>query len=161
MKRLTPVLLVEDLDAALPFWTERLGFTVVTEVPVDPTRDPEGQPTGFAILAHGPVEVMLQSRASAEQDAPGLVAGTLAKDGVGLFLEVEGGLAPWLERLAGCDIAVPERRTFYGAHEIGVRTPDGCLVMLAAFDGSAEGGGDSSSGGSGGDGAGGGGSGGA
>lgn len=31
----------------------------------------------------------------------------------------------------GCDIAVPRRRTFYGADEIGVRAPGGHVLLFA------------------------------
>ncbi len=57
MKKLTPVLMVEEIEPCLPFWVERLGFQKVTEVP-------EGDKLGFVILAKGNVQVMYQSRAS-------------------------------------------------------------------------------------------------
>lgn len=35
MKKLTPVLYVESIEPALPFWEDRLGFQRVVEVPRD------------------------------------------------------------------------------------------------------------------------------
>jgi len=37
-----------------------------------------------------------------------------------------------LKRVAGCEIALPERTTFYGMREIVVREPGGHLVCFAA-----------------------------
>jgi hypothetical protein len=48
-----------------------------------------------------------------------------------LFIEVDD-LDPILTAVRGCDIAVPERTTFYGMREIGVRAPGGFLVVFAA-----------------------------
>jgi hypothetical protein len=38
-----------------------------------------------------------------------------------------------IERLEGAEIAVPRRRTFYGADEIYVRTVGGHMIGFAAF----------------------------
>jgi uncharacterized glyoxalase superfamily protein PhnB len=124
VKKLTPVLIVDAVEPCLPFWVDRLGFTVQTEVP-------EGDRLGFAILVHGPVEVMVQSRASVAKDVPALAAESFRS---ALFVEVED-LAPILAAVAGLEVVVPERRTFYGAHEIGVRDPAGNVVTFARFGG--------------------------
>ncbi len=50
MKKLTPVLLVEEIEPCLAFWVERLGFQKVTEVP-------EGNKLGFVILVKDCVTV--------------------------------------------------------------------------------------------------------
>jgi len=129
-KKLTPVLLVERVEDALPFWTERLGFTIGPSVPLD-----DGS-TGFVILSSGGVEVMLQSRASVLADEPGLAKGPFAKDGVGLFIEVDD-LDPVLRAVEASvaagesEIVVHDRRTFYGMREVGVLAPGGCVVVFA------------------------------
>ena len=60
MKRLSPVLLVEDFEESLQFWNQQLGFEVTVQVAEDPENDPQG-PAGFAILEYGAVQLMLQS----------------------------------------------------------------------------------------------------
>ena len=40
---------------------------------------------------------------------------------------------PRLGRVEGCEARAPQRQAFYGADEIGVRTPDGAPPMLASF----------------------------
>ena len=64
--KLTPVLYVDQIDASLPFWTDRLGFEKTVEVP-------EENGLGFVILVHGNIEVMLQTWESLEKDAAHLV----------------------------------------------------------------------------------------
>ena len=63
MKRLTPVLYVEEIEPVLDFW-KRLGFEVTAEVP-------EGDQLGFVILQSGPVELMYQTRTSVEKECAG------------------------------------------------------------------------------------------
>lgn len=122
MKKLTPVLYVEEIEGCLPFW-ERLGFEKTVEVP-------EGDRMGFAILVNGPVEVMYQTRASVENDVPEIASTPMG--GALLYIEVEDLDA--VERaLEGVDRVIPRRKTFYGADEFGVREPGGNLVSFAQF----------------------------
>ncbi|MGH6782478.1 MAG: hypothetical protein ACREB5_10280 [Sphingomonadaceae bacterium] len=122
MKKLTPVLFVEAIEPCLLFWTERLGFAKTVEVP-------EGDKLGFVILVKDSVEVMYQTYASAEKDIPGLVRKPIVP-GTFLYVEVTG-LDDIKQRLAGVKLEVPERKTFYGAREIGVREPGGSLILFA------------------------------
>ena len=124
MNKLTPNLIVDSIEACLPFWCERLGFARTVEVPA-------GAALGFVILEHGAVEVMLQSRASVEGDVPPLAAGAHRS---ALYVEVDD-LAPIRAALAGWPEIVPERTTFYGAREILVRDPAGNAVVFAKHDG--------------------------
>ncbi len=124
MKKLTPVIFVETIEPVLPFWTDRLGFTLVMSLP-------EGDQMGFAILASGPVEVMYQSRASVAKDVPALALDPFVSR-THLFIEVES-LGDYLPRLQGAKVVVPQRKTFYGAEEIGIRAPCGTTVILAEF----------------------------
>ncbi|HEX2190558.1 MAG TPA: VOC family protein [Longimicrobiaceae bacterium] len=123
MLKLTPVLYVEAIEPALPFWTDRLGFEKTAEVP-------EGDRLGFVILRKGGVEVMYQTRASVQGDVPEL-AGT-PMGGSLLFVQVEDLDA--VERaLEGIAPVVPRRKTFYGADELIVREPAGNVVTFAQF----------------------------
>ncbi len=122
LKKLTPVLFVEKIEPCLPFWVERLGFQKTVEVP-------EGETLGFVILERDGVEVMLQSRASVAKDVPALAAEPSRSF---LYVEVTA-LDDIKRRLAGAEVVVPERKTFYGATEIGVRDPAGNVVVFSAF----------------------------
>jgi uncharacterized glyoxalase superfamily protein PhnB len=120
MKKLTPVLVVETIEKSLPFWCDRLGFTRQVEVP-------HGDRLGFVILVSGPVELMLQSRASVKDDVPSM-AGEAHRSA--LYIEVED-LAPLRKATEGLPRLFEERTTFYGAREIGVRDPEGNAVLFA------------------------------
>jgi hypothetical protein len=124
VKKLTPVLCVDSIEPCLEFWVNRLGFKRTVEVP-------EGNTLGFVILEQGSVEVMLQSRDSLRKDMPSLAEKPFESSGVALFVEVDD-LDPLLKAVRGYDIAVPERTTFYGMREIGVRAPGGFLIVFAA-----------------------------
>lgn len=131
MKKITPVLFVESLEPCLGFWVDRLGFEIIAEVPTDPSKDPAGQSVGFIILTRDDVTVMLQTRASVDLDIPGALSGPLSSNGVSLYVEVDD-LAPILIAIEGCEVTLPERTTFYGKHEIGVRSPGGFSIVFAA-----------------------------
>jgi uncharacterized glyoxalase superfamily protein PhnB len=123
VKKLTPVLVVDEIESCLPFWVERLGFAKVAEVP-------EGTKLGFVILSKDGVEVMYQTRESIEKDIPALVPGRVSARPITLFIEVSDIGA--IERaLAGVEIVMPRRRTFYGMEEVGVREPGGNPVIFA------------------------------
>jgi len=123
MKKLTPVLLVEEVEPCLSFWEERLGFERTIQVP-------DGERLGFAAVQKGNVEVMYQSRSSVAADIPVLAQGKFERTGLGLFIEVES-LDVVLPMLEGVEILVPERKTFYGAREVFVRAPCGTVVGFA------------------------------
>jgi len=122
VKRLTPILFVEKIEPVLPFWTEQLGFVKTVEVP-------EGNRLAFLILQQGSVEVMYQTYASAAKDLPA-IAPEVEKGPTFLYLEVES-LDALKPALGSADIYLPERNTFYGAREIGVRDPAGHFLTFA------------------------------
>jgi hypothetical protein len=125
MKRLTPVLVVEAIEPVLPFWVDRLGFTVTTEVPHD-------DHIGFVILQKGNIELMYQTLASVAADVGAI--GEHPLRGTALFIEVEDVNA--IEKaLQGIDPITPRRKTFYGADELIVREPGGNVVTFAQFGG--------------------------
>lgn len=129
MKKLTPIITVESVEPCLPFWTERLGFALTAQVP-------EGDHMGFAMLQHGAVEVMYQTRSSMAADAPQLAAAQVGERNL-LFIEV-ADVEDVARRLEGVEVVVPMRTTFYGAKELFVRAPCGSIVGFAEF--AAEGG---------------------
>lgn len=121
--KITPVLMVEEIERSLPFWVDRMGFVKTVDVP-------EGDRLGFAILVRDGAELMLQTIESIRKDTPQFVPAGNSHD-VGLFIEVED-FADILKRLDGYPTALSERTTFYGMREIGVREPSGHIVTFAA-----------------------------
>jgi hypothetical protein len=124
IESLTPVLVVDRIEPSLPFWEEGLGFQRLAEVPHE-------DHLGFVMLGRGSVMVMLQTRASVEADLP-VGAGPFGAGPTFLFVKVPA-LDPFVDSPPpGSTVAVPRRTTFYGMDEIGYRTPDGTIVVLAA-----------------------------
>jgi len=120
--RITPVLLVDTIESSLPFWTERIGFEKIVEVP-------DGERLGFVILMREGAELMLQTMESVRKDEPKFADGTGSRV-TSLFIEVND-FEDVLRRLRGYPIAMEERTTFYGMREIGVFDPGGHIVIFA------------------------------
>lgn len=121
--KITPVLVVDEIERCLAVWVDRLGFEKTVEVP-------EGERLGFVILVKDGAEVMLQTRASVENDH-GKMAGTGSSS---LFLEVSD-FGDVRKRVEGLEVVIPERVTFYGMREIAIREPGGHLLCFAAREG--------------------------
>ncbi len=122
VKKLTPVLFVDKIEPVLLFWTRHLGFIKTVEVP-------EGAQLGFVILQQGNVEVMYQTYASADKDVPA-VAADVRKGPTFLYIEVDN-LDALKPALLSADVYLPERNTFYGSREIGVRDPAGHFLTFS------------------------------
>jgi len=121
VNKLTPVLLVEEVEPCVEFW-QRLGFVKTVEVP-------EGNKLGFVILQKGNLEVMYQSYSSVEKDfgSNPLLA---HKGPTFLYVEV-ASLDDTMAAMKGAEVVMPVRTTFYGAKEIGYRDPGGHMVTFA------------------------------
>ena len=123
MRKLTPILLVEEIEPCLPFWVDRLGFKTLAEMP-------EGDKLGFVILARDGVEIMYQTRALMAKDIPDLAGGAVPGSTI-LYVDV-ASIEDTLERLEGVDVLVPLRQTTYGRAEIFVREPAGNVIAFTA-----------------------------
>ena len=121
--KITPVLVVDEIEPSLKFWVGQLGFEKTVEVP-------DGDKLGFVILQKEGTEVMLQTRASIQKDA-GPAADAVLTSGSNLYIEVDN-FAEALERVKGAEVLVPERTTFYGMREIWVREPGRHVLGFAA-----------------------------
>jgi uncharacterized glyoxalase superfamily protein PhnB len=121
--KITPVLIVDEIERSLPFWADRMGFEKIVEVP-------EGDKLGFIILTKDGAELMLQTTASVQKDTPQFVPANGVSQAA-LFIEVTD-FEDILKCLNGYPVAMPERIAFYGMREIGVREPNGNVVVFAA-----------------------------
>jgi uncharacterized glyoxalase superfamily protein PhnB len=124
VRKITPILFVKEIEPVLPFWLEKLAFTKTIEVP-------EGTKLAFVALKSGDAEIMYQTHASADHDLPSISA-DVRKGPTFLYVEVEN-LEAIKSALRGAEIYLPERTTFYGAREIGVKDPAGHFITFAQF----------------------------
>jgi len=124
VKKITAILFVEEVEPCAQFWAERLGFEKTAEVP-------DGDKLAFAILQKGGAEIMYQTYASVEKDDPHTAA--LARKGpTFLYIEVDD-LAATMAATAGAEVVMPERATFYGSREFGIKDPAGHILTFAQF----------------------------
>jgi len=124
IKKITAVLLVDEIEPCAEFWVERLGFAKTIEVP-------EGERLGFLAMQQGSVEIMYQSFASVQKDSA-FLAQQYRRGPTFLYIEVDS-LDELIAATKGAKVVMPERKTFYGAREIGVTDPAGHVLTFAEF----------------------------
>jgi uncharacterized glyoxalase superfamily protein PhnB len=129
VKKITPVLFVEEVEPCAKFWMDRLGFEKTVEVP-------EGSKLAFAILQKDRVELMYQSYASADRDSAA-TSQAARKGPTFLYVEVEN-LNEIIGAIKGAEVFAPVRETFYGTREIIVKEPGGHIVTFAQFIGAQQ-----------------------
>jgi uncharacterized glyoxalase superfamily protein PhnB len=123
VKRITPVLLVKEVEPLIPFWVDRLGFTKTVEVP-------HGAKLGFVVFQKGSAEVMYQTYGSVQEDAPKEVAATAGKGPSYLYMEVDN-LDAVLAAMKDVHMVMPVRTAFYGMKEFSVQDPGGHFITFA------------------------------
>ena len=123
VKRITPVLLVKEIEPLIPFWANRLGFAKTVEVP-------DGNKLGFVIFQKGSVEVMYQTYSSVEKDAPPAMSAEARKGPTYLYMEVDD-LDAVLAAKKHLRLVLPVRTAFYGMKEFAVQDPGGHFITFA------------------------------
>jgi uncharacterized glyoxalase superfamily protein PhnB len=122
--KLTPNLVVRDVQATLHFYLSVLGFEQGMTVPDVP-------PYVFASVCHGNVEIFFNDQKAVAEDYP-----RLAQDPLGgtltLFLECEG-IEEVLASVqkAGAKIVLPLKTQFYGMREFAFQDPEGWIITVA------------------------------
>jgi uncharacterized glyoxalase superfamily protein PhnB len=123
--KLTPNLVVRDVEAALHFYQSVLGFQPGMTVPDAP-------PYVFGSVTNGSgVEIFFNDQKAVGEDYP-----PLAKDPLGgtltLFLECEG-IEDVLKAVenAGAKIVMPLKTQFYGMREFAFEDPERWIVTMA------------------------------
>jgi hypothetical protein len=123
LKKLTTLLIVDAIEPCLAAW-QALGYAVVMRVPDTGTL-------GFAILASGAGELMLQTRASLQEDLPAVAT---SRPSFLLYADVPS-LEEAMAALGSATVLVPRRQTFYGATEAWVQLEGGAVLGLSEHAG--------------------------
>jgi lactoylglutathione lyase len=123
VKKLTPNLVVSNVERSVAFYCDVLGFTLAQKVP-------DESPLVFAAVQSGNVEVFLNAPEPAMAEYPAFksrpIGGTLT-----LFMEVEG-IKPLHDALAGrVNVVMPLERKWYGVTEFAITDPDGYVITFA------------------------------
>jgi lactoylglutathione lyase len=122
-KKLTPNLIVANVERSLAFYVDTLGFARGMTVP-------EQSPLVFASVTSGPVEIFLNDAATAVKEYPAFAGKPLGATGT-MFIEVEGVDALHDRLNASVKIVMPIVTQFYGMREFAIADPDGYIITFA------------------------------
>ncbi len=122
--RLTPNLVVRDIERSIRFYCDVLDLELDKHVPEQP-------PFVFASVRGGGVEIFLNEHSSVVEEYPAFkdvpLGGTLT-----LYLMMQGIDALHDEiRANGTKILMPIETKFYGVREFAIADPDGYVITLA------------------------------
>jgi catechol 2,3-dioxygenase-like lactoylglutathione lyase family enzyme len=124
--KLTPNLLVEDVERSLRFYEDVLGFARGFTVP-------EARPFVFGSVVSGPVEIFFNEKNTAAKEYPGFAGKSLGISGT-MFIELSesGSIEPLHDRLkAIVPIVMPLVTQWYGVKEFAIADPDGYVITFA------------------------------
>jgi catechol 2,3-dioxygenase-like lactoylglutathione lyase family enzyme len=124
--KLTPNLLVADVERSLAFYTNVLGFERGLTVP-------EQSPFVFGSVVSGPIEIFFNERETAAKEYPGFGGKPLGISGT-MFIELQG--SGHIERLhdqlkAVVPIVMELVTQWYGVKEFAIADPDGYVITFA------------------------------
>jgi uncharacterized glyoxalase superfamily protein PhnB len=122
-KKLTPNVMVEDVERTLSFYKDTLSFTVLATVP-------EHAPFDWAMINRDDVTLMLQSRASLGGEVSALadmpIGGSLT------FYTDVTNVPVWYERLKDqVEIVQELHTTFYNTREFAFRDCNGYILAFS------------------------------
>ena len=121
--KITPNLLVANVERSLAFYVDTLGFARGMTVP-------DASPFAFASVTSGPVEIFFNDAAGAVQEYPGFAGKPIGCTGT-LFIELQG-IDAFHERLEpSVKIVMPIETKFYGMREFAIEDPDGYVTTFA------------------------------
>jgi uncharacterized glyoxalase superfamily protein PhnB len=123
-KKLTPNLVVRDVEASLNFYRNLLGFDLGFTVP-------EQAPYVFGSVTSGPVEIFFNDHKLVAEEYPALGAQPIGGS-LTLYIEVEG-IAELHQKLQqhGVTITMPMKDQFYGMREFAFEAPEGWIITFA------------------------------
>jgi len=122
-KKLTPNLLVANVEQSLAFYVDTLGFERGMTVP-------DQSPLVFASVSSGAVEIFLNDAATAVKEYPGFGGRPIGATGT-LFIEVDGVDALHDQLKPSVNIVMPIVTQFYGMREFAIEDPDGYVITFA------------------------------
>ena len=122
-KKLTPNLLVANVERSLAFYEGVLGFERGFTVP-------EQSPFAFASVTGGPVEIFFNDAAGAIKEYPGFGGKPIGATGT-MYIEVEGVDALHDRLRPTVPIVMPLVTQFYGMREFAIEDPDGYVITFA------------------------------
>ena len=123
IKKLTPNLVVRNVEASLKFYREILGLEKTISVP-------DESPYIFAAVSNGAVEIFFNDQKTVAAELPKLAAAIGAS--LTLYMEVNS-LQAVFDRVqkAGAKVSMPVTEQFYGMKEFAFEDGDGYTITIA------------------------------
>ncbi len=121
--KITPNLIVSNVERSVAFYTEVLGFARGMTVP-------EQAPFVFASVTSGPVEIFLNDTATVAKENPQM-GGLAFGGGNTMFVEVEEIDALHDRLRPQVRIVMPIVTQWYGMREFAIVDPDGYVITFA------------------------------
>jgi uncharacterized glyoxalase superfamily protein PhnB len=124
--KLTPNLLVANVERSLSFYIDVLGFERGMTVP-------EQSPFVFAAVTSGAIEVFFNDAAAAVKEYPAFAGKPIGATGT-MFIELEGSgtIDALHDRIKSrATITMPIVTQFYGMREFAIADPDGYVITFA------------------------------
>jgi len=123
LESLSPNVIVDDVNAAVAYYIDTLGFNLITSVP-------ESGKYNWAMVMRDGVTLMFQSLESIQEDMPSLKIET--KGSLGTFFIRMTGIDALYQSVKGkATIAVEMRTTFYGMKEFTIEDLTGYFLTFA------------------------------
>jgi len=121
--KLTPNLVVSNVERSVAFYRDVLGFQAGMTVPNQP-------PFAFASVQSGPVEIFFNAQEPAMAEYPAFsgrpIGGTFT-----MFVEVQDSAAIHESLKSRVTIVMPLEKKWYGITEFAFADPDGYLITYA------------------------------
>jgi lactoylglutathione lyase len=121
--KLTPNMMVEDVNATVDFYRDVLGFDLVMTVPDSGRFD-------WALVRRDGIEMMFQTRASLSGDLPAFADRPLG-GALTFYLDVEGIDALYRQLQARVAVVKELHETFYGTREFAIEDVNGFILTFA------------------------------
>ena len=122
-KKLTPNLLVANVERSLAFYVDTLGFARGMTVP-------DASPFVFAAVTSGDVEIFVNDAATAVKEYPAFAGKPLGATGT-MYIELEGVDALHERIKSRVQVTMPLVTQFYGMREFAIVDPDGYVITFA------------------------------
>ena len=123
LQKLTPNLIVSNVERSLAFYCDVLGFTRTHAVP-------DASPFVFAGVQSGPVEIFLNAPGPATEEYP-VFAGKPIGGTLTLFIEVVAIEKVYDELETRVKVTMPLEKKWYGVTEFAFEDPDGYVITFA------------------------------
>jgi uncharacterized glyoxalase superfamily protein PhnB len=121
--KLTPNMIVSNVEQSLAFYEGILGFARGMTVP-------EHSPFVFASVTSGPVEIFFNDRSTVRKESPQM-ASLAFGGGNTMFIEVESVDELYARIKPRVKVAMDIHTQWYGMREFAITDPDGYVITFA------------------------------